>query len=169
MEAVRGVLGEIGAADVPELLAFNKADRDPDSAKRLLAANEGAVVCSGLTGEGIPELLDVVAVTLSSMIPSASAALQSRVRFVGIPLSLSILIAPLKGSVVTDLETSLYSIHRVSASATSRGKAMPLLRQGRSRSVAIRDFLSSIEPTAECQPAPCRVIAEVADRCPTGS
>jgi len=64
MEAVRGVLGEIGAADVPELLAFNKADRDPDSAKRLLAAHDGAVSCSGLTGEGIPELLDVVAAQL---------------------------------------------------------------------------------------------------------
>ena len=34
MAAVRGVLGEIGAAEVPELVVVNKADRAPDVARR---------------------------------------------------------------------------------------------------------------------------------------
>lgn len=66
MEAVRGVLGEIEAAHVPELLVFNKADRDPDAAKRLAATHERSVVCSGLTGEGMSELLDQIAADLRS-------------------------------------------------------------------------------------------------------
>ncbi len=64
MNAVRGVLGEIGAAEVPELLAFNKADREPGAAKRLAAAHGDGIVCSGLTGEGIPELLEAIATQL---------------------------------------------------------------------------------------------------------
>src|SRR3954447_5077877 len=35
IDAVRAVLGDIGAGDVPELLAFNKADLAPGEAKRL--------------------------------------------------------------------------------------------------------------------------------------
>ena len=60
MAAVREVLNEIGAADVPELVVVNKADRAPESAKVLAHANEGAVVVSAKTGEGVDELLRVV-------------------------------------------------------------------------------------------------------------
>lgn len=56
MEAVRAVLGEIGAAEVPELLAFNKADAAPRAAE-LTAAHPGSIACAALTGEGVEQLL----------------------------------------------------------------------------------------------------------------
>lgn len=56
IEAVRTVLAEIGAGDVPELLAFNKADATPE-AKRLADRHPGSVVVSALTGEGLEDLL----------------------------------------------------------------------------------------------------------------
>jgi GTP-binding protein HflX len=60
MVAVRSVLAEIGAADIPELVVVNKADRAPEAA-RLLAKNENAVSISALTGEGIDQFLRAVA------------------------------------------------------------------------------------------------------------
>jgi GTP-binding protein HflX len=61
IEAVRGVLTEIGAHDVPELLAINKSDRAPRDAARLAASYPGAVAFSALTGRGVPELLRTIA------------------------------------------------------------------------------------------------------------
>ena len=55
--AVHEVLGEIGAAGVPELVVVNKADRAPDEAKALAHAIEGSVLISAQTGEGIDDLL----------------------------------------------------------------------------------------------------------------
>ena len=57
ISAVREVLAEIGAQNVPELLVLNKADLDPDAAKRLVAEHRGAVAFSALTGFGVNELL----------------------------------------------------------------------------------------------------------------
>jgi GTP-binding protein HflX len=54
--AVREVLEEIGAGDVPELLCFNKADRS-DEVARLVDRNEGSVGISAFTGEGVEHLL----------------------------------------------------------------------------------------------------------------
>jgi GTP-binding protein HflX len=56
IEAVRGVLAEIGADSVPELLAFNKVDVSAE-AKRLADRHPGSVTVSALTGEGIEGLL----------------------------------------------------------------------------------------------------------------
>lgn len=56
LEAVRSVLDEIGAGEVPELLAFNKADVAPE-AKRLAERHPGSVMISAVTGEGIDDLL----------------------------------------------------------------------------------------------------------------
>ncbi len=59
IEAVRSVLVEIGAGDVPELLVWNKADRTPEAARRAgLAA--GSVAVSALTGSGFDTLLAVL-------------------------------------------------------------------------------------------------------------
>ena len=55
--AVREVLAEIGADKVPELLVINKADLNPDEAKRLVYENHGSVAFSAMTGEGIADLL----------------------------------------------------------------------------------------------------------------
>jgi GTPase len=66
IDAVRGVLAEIEATDVPELLVVNKADRDPLAAERLSERHGDAVVVSARTGEGIDELLLAMATRLRS-------------------------------------------------------------------------------------------------------
>jgi GTP-binding protein HflX len=60
IEAVRAVLDEIGAGDVPELLAFNKVDTNPEAAARLAARHPGSVVTSAFDGTGIDDLLQAV-------------------------------------------------------------------------------------------------------------
>jgi GTP-binding protein HflX len=59
IDAVRSVLNDIGAGDIPELLAFNKADAT-DEAKRLTADNAGSVSVSAATGEGVDHLVAVM-------------------------------------------------------------------------------------------------------------
>ena len=61
MAAVREVLGEIGAADVPELVVVNKADaRAARRPRRWRTPHEGSVLISARTGEGVDELLRVL-------------------------------------------------------------------------------------------------------------
>ncbi len=60
IDAVREVLHEIGASSLPELLAFNKADTDPDRAKLLVDRHPGSVAISAVTGEGIDDLLRAI-------------------------------------------------------------------------------------------------------------
>ncbi len=67
IDAVREVLAEIGAAAVPELLVFNKADLAPLEAKRLVGEHPGSVAVSAATGEGIDDLLRVLADRLRSI------------------------------------------------------------------------------------------------------
>lgn len=58
IDAVRTVLREIGASDVPEQLVFNKVDlTDPGRVLELRALDAGAVFVSARTGEGIDALL----------------------------------------------------------------------------------------------------------------
>jgi GTP-binding protein HflX len=59
IDAVHAVLNEIGAASIPELLVFNKADRG-DGAVRLAARQPGAVAVSAVTGEGLDALLQAL-------------------------------------------------------------------------------------------------------------
>jgi GTP-binding protein HflX len=59
--AVREVLEEIGAAEVPELIVFNKADLISDQAlTRLTNLYPDSVVISALKGDGLDDLLAVV-------------------------------------------------------------------------------------------------------------
>ena len=75
--AVQEVLGEIGAADRPSLVVFNKADAMEDEARsQLVSRYPHAVICSALTGEGLDTLRDRVAaeaarqaVTLTILVP----------------------------------------------------------------------------------------------------
>jgi GTP-binding protein HflX len=62
IEAVRDVLGEIGAGAVPEVLALNKIDVVSEHERaRLLERFDGAAVAiSALAGEGLRELLEKV-------------------------------------------------------------------------------------------------------------
>jgi GTPase len=77
MAAVRSVLGEVGAADVPELLVLNKADLlDEVTRARLSRLFPGVPMISAATGEGIDDLLAATAdrlphpeVELTALVP----------------------------------------------------------------------------------------------------
>jgi GTPase len=61
IEAVRRVLDEIGAANMPEVLALNKIDLLPGSRRARLALRyPGSVPVSAVTGEGVDGLLEAV-------------------------------------------------------------------------------------------------------------
>jgi GTPase len=65
IDAVREVLGEIGAGDIPEVLALNKIDRVPSAERAALGRRfAGAVEISAITGEGIEDLELLAADTL---------------------------------------------------------------------------------------------------------
>ncbi|CAN5731103.1 GTPase HflX [soil metagenome] len=66
IEAVRAVLGEIGAGGVPELLAFNKADASAE-AERLARTHAGSVALSAHTGDGVDALLLAVSDRLRAL------------------------------------------------------------------------------------------------------
>jgi GTPase len=60
-DAVRRVLGEIGAGDIPEILVLNKIDLVPGSMRARLAGRfPGSVAVSALTGEGAEELREEI-------------------------------------------------------------------------------------------------------------
>jgi GTP-binding protein HflX len=69
IEAVHTVLREIDAGGVPQLLAFNKADLDPEAAAVLVKRHPGSVAFSARTGEGVDDLLDLVSTHLRAMQP----------------------------------------------------------------------------------------------------
>ena len=54
--AVRGVLADIGAGGVPEVLVFNKADVDLPRVARVAADHAGSLAISAVTGTGIEAL-----------------------------------------------------------------------------------------------------------------
>ncbi len=56
IDAVRDVLTEIGAHEIPQLIVFNKSDQADDSAA-LVRQHPGSVAVSALTGDGIDGLL----------------------------------------------------------------------------------------------------------------
>lgn len=66
MAAVREVLAEIGAGDVPELLVFNKHDLG-DGAARLAARYEGSVAVSAHSGHQIDLLMATIGDRVRSM------------------------------------------------------------------------------------------------------
>jgi GTP-binding protein HflX len=87
LAAVREVLHEIGAAKVPEIVVFNKADAaDPDVIARLLRREPHSVVVSARTGAGIDKLLAAIeedlprpAFEVDAVIPYGRGDLISRI------------------------------------------------------------------------------------------
>ena len=67
-EAVHGVLAELGVDHVPSLYVWNKVDQcqDPAFVAAVAAARPGTVPISGLTGQGMPELLQAVSDALKA-------------------------------------------------------------------------------------------------------
>ena len=60
IEAVREVLGEIGAGEVPELLVINKSDLAPTAVTELVGTHPGSVAVSAGEGTGLDDLLTVI-------------------------------------------------------------------------------------------------------------
>ena len=64
--AVRRVLEEVGATEVPVIDVYNKADLlSPDEQRRLQQADPGAAMISARTGAGVDDLLQMVAAKLA--------------------------------------------------------------------------------------------------------
>jgi GTP-binding protein HflX len=86
IDAVRAVLAEIGAGELPELLALNKVDRlSAVDRARMRRRYRGASLVSGRTGEGLEDLLTAAAEALPSppvevrlLVPHARGDLMAR-------------------------------------------------------------------------------------------
>ncbi|MET9646447.1 GTPase HflX [Streptomyces syringium] len=86
LAAVREVIREVGAVDVPEIVVINKADAaDPLVLQRLLRVEKHSIAVSARTGEGIAELLALIdvelprpAVEIEALVPYTHGALIAR-------------------------------------------------------------------------------------------
>lgn len=67
IEAVREVLTEIDADQVPELIVLNKSDLAEEAVPELLRDYEGSVAVSALTGEGLDALLRTIGDRIRSL------------------------------------------------------------------------------------------------------
>ncbi|MBB1243969.1 GTPase HflX [Streptomyces durbertensis] len=91
LAAVREVIRDVGATDVPEVVVVNKADiADPLVVQRLLRAERHAIAVSTHTGAGIDELLELIdrelprpAVEVTALVPYTDGGLVSRVHAEG--------------------------------------------------------------------------------------
>jgi len=80
--AVRRVLEEVGAADVPVVEVYNKIDGiDGIDRRRIQDANPAAVLISARTGEGIGELLQVIAARVALDTRRITVAFDSNIEF----------------------------------------------------------------------------------------
>jgi len=72
IEAVRKVFAEVDALNIDEIIVLNKVDiADPFVVERIKQRESRTVVVSARTGEGIPELMEMI----SSSIPRPNVAL----------------------------------------------------------------------------------------------
>ncbi|MCL7494734.1 MULTISPECIES: GTPase HflX [Streptomyces] len=86
LAAVREVIRDVGATDVPEIVVVNKADAaDPLVLQRLLRQEKHALVVSARTGQGMEELLTLLdeelprpQVEIEVLVPYTQGALVSR-------------------------------------------------------------------------------------------
>jgi GTPase len=93
--AVREVLSEIGASEVPEILVFNKSDiAEAAVLRRLSTVYEGSVAASALTGDGIKGVedaiiagLEAVTATVDLLIPYDRGDIVAQLHEVGEVLS----------------------------------------------------------------------------------
>ena len=87
LQTVRQVFAEIDAHNVPEVVVVNKSDlADPDVLSRLRRKEKHVVFVSALTGEGLPELLQLLedevprfATVVDVVLPYSNGALVSRI------------------------------------------------------------------------------------------
>jgi GTP-binding protein HflX len=78
LAAVREVIRDVGATDVPEIVVINKADAaDPLTLQRLLRIEKRAIAVSARTGRGIDELLALI----DSELPRPSVEIEALVPY----------------------------------------------------------------------------------------
>ncbi|MFR9724561.1 GTPase HflX [Streptomyces sp. MS19] len=95
LAAVRSVISEVGAHDIPEIVVVNKTDiADELVLQRLMRAEKDAIAVSAHSGAGIDELLALIderlprpAVELTALVPYTEGALVARVHAEGEILS----------------------------------------------------------------------------------
>jgi GTP-binding protein HflX len=80
IETTEELLGELGLANIPRIIVFNKADLiEPGEARRLVLGRKDAVVVSAMDRESTRGLLEMIALRLkdrwerSSLVPSYAA------------------------------------------------------------------------------------------------
>ncbi|MER5834380.1 GTPase HflX [Streptomyces sp. NPDC002130] len=86
LTAVREVVRDVGATDVPEIVVINKADAaDPLTLQRLLRVEKRSIAVSARTGQGIEELLALIdnelprpAVEVEALVPYTHGKLVAR-------------------------------------------------------------------------------------------
>jgi GTP-binding protein HflX len=86
ISAVRSVLADVEATDVKEVIVINKADAaDPEVIDRILLHEKHSLAVSARTGQGIPELLELIAeelpkpdIDVEVLVPYARGDLISR-------------------------------------------------------------------------------------------
>ncbi|MBW5484455.1 GTPase HflX [Streptomyces bambusae] len=86
LAAVREVIREVGAVDVPEIVVINKADAaDPLVLQRLLRIEKHSIAVSARTGLGMPELLALIdaelprpEVEVEALVPYTQGSLVAR-------------------------------------------------------------------------------------------
>ncbi|HEY9438325.1 MAG TPA: GTPase HflX [Streptomyces sp.] len=91
LAAVREVISDVGATDVPEIVVINKSDAaDPLVLQRLLRIEKHAIAVSARTGAGIDELLALIdaelprpSVGIEALVPYIQGGLVSRVHAEG--------------------------------------------------------------------------------------
>ena len=123
IEAVRTVLDEIGAAGLPELLVFNKADVAPEAAGELASRYAGALVVSARRGDGVAAVVEAIADRLHSA---------SRLVQLSIPFSRGDVLAALhrEGEVLATLEGEAATLVRAKLPAPSLNHFAPFLAGG---------------------------------------
>ncbi len=121
--AVREVLREINADEVPELLVFNKADAPGSRSRELAKLYEGSVWVSALTRENLDELIATIGLRLRT---------QDRVMTLNLPLERGDLVAAahregevLETSVTEDFVVVRVVFDEVSAARFAQWRAVP--------------------------------------------
>jgi GTP-binding protein HflX len=120
VDAVRAVLAEIGAAAIPELMVFNKADLAPGRARELAEGHPGSVVVSASRGDGVDELLAAVAQRLRS---------SNRVVLLSIPYERGDVLAALhrEGEVLESHEADGATVVKVTLPASAVSRFLPYI------------------------------------------
>jgi GTPase len=132
IEAVRRVLGEIGAGDLPEVLVLNKIDRLSGSDRvRLARRHPGSVPASGLTGEGAGGLLEAIAAAAPNP-----------------PVQIEALIPWARG----DLVAMLYDGAEVQSATAEPAGTRVRARVGLRELAAVRPFLA-VQPLGTREPS----------------